>query len=113
VLDVKELKDAVSMVMPFAKDSGNVVRFSFSGGVLQVSAQSAEVGGRTVEMPVSVEGEADNGIALNGLFVLDLLGALDTDTVTLAWRNRTTPSTFTNEDGTVLSVIMPMSLPNR
>lgn len=120
VLTTAELKDCISLVMPFAKDSGYIVRFNvepstidLTPALLQVSANAAEAGSRVVNQDCNMDGDA-NQVALNGKFMLDILGAIDSALVAVEWKTYQSPVVFKPVgNANVLWICMPMYLPNR
>jgi DNA polymerase-3 subunit beta len=119
VVSTAELLKAVRMASIFAKDSANIVRLQIepgtdtSPGVLTVSATAAEVGDNISQLDCTVDGDS-NQIALNGRFLLDVLGVISTAQVALETKTYQSPAVMkpVGEDN-LLHVIMPMYLPNR
>jgi DNA polymerase-3 subunit beta len=119
VISTSELLKAVRMASIFAKDSANIVRVQVepgadtTPGVITVSANAAEVGDNTSQLDCSVDGEAGQ-IALNGRFLVDVLGVVTTPQVAIETKTYQSPAVVkpVGEDG-YLHVVMPMYLPNR
>lgn len=119
VVSTSELLKAVRMASIFAKDSANIVRVQvepgadMTPGVITVSANAAEVGDNVSQLDCTVDGEAGQ-VALNGRFLLDVLGVVRTPQVAIESKTYQSPAVIKpvgEED--FLHVIMPMYLPNR
>ena len=114
-----ELLKAVRVASIFAKDSANIVRIQVepgadtTPGVVTVTANAAEVGDNTSQLDCSVDGDAGQ-IALNGRFLVDVLGVVTTPQVAIETKTYQSPAVVkpVGEDG-YLHVVMPMYLPNR
>ncbi len=119
VVSTAELLKAVRVASFFAKDSANIVRLQvepgvdLTPGVVTVSANAAEVGDNTSQLDCSIDGEAGQ-IALNGRFLMDVLGVIGTSQVAIETKTYQSPAVMkpVGEEG-YLHVIMPMYLPNR
>jgi DNA polymerase III subunit beta len=83
--------------------------FNFGGGMLLLSAQTADLGQSRVEMPVDYDGEAIR-LKLDYRFISDFLRVLDLDTAfTMDIVDSTSAALLTTEDGYAY-VVMPMAL---
>jgi DNA polymerase III subunit beta len=119
VVSTPELLKAVRMASIFAKDSANIVRVQVEAGadmlpgVITVSANAAEVGDNVSQLDCVIDGEG-GPVALNGKFLLDVLGVIKTSQVALETKTYQSPAVIkpVGEDE-FLHVIMPMYLPNR
>ena len=119
VISTAELLKAVRMASIFAKDSANIVRVQvepgadLTPGVITVSANAAEVGDNISQLDCVVDGEAGQ-VALNGRFLIDVLGVIKTSQVAIETKTYQSPAVLkpVGEDE-YLHVIMPMYLPNR
>jgi DNA polymerase-3 subunit beta len=119
VVSTSELMKAVRMATIFAKDSANIVRVQvepgadLTPGVITVSANAAEVGDNVSQLDCVVDGEAGQ-VALNGRFLIDVLGVVKTSQVAIETKTYQSPAVLkpVGEDE-YLHVIMPMYLPNR
>ncbi len=119
VIATADLLKAVRMASIFAKDSANIVRVQIEAGadlapgVITVSANAAEVGDNVSQLDCIVDGE--NGqVALNGKFLIEVLGVIKTPQVAIETKTYQSPAVLkpVGEDE-FLHVIMPMYLPNR
>ncbi len=119
VVSTAELMKAVRMASIFAKDSANIVRVQVEAGgdmlpgVITVSANAAEVGDNVSQLDCMVDGEGGQ-VALNGKFLVDVLGVIKTSQVAIETKSYQSPAVLkpVGEDE-FLHVIMPMYLPNR
>lgn len=119
VISTAEFLKAVRTAAIFAKDSANIVRVQvepgadLTPGVLTISANAAEVGDNVSQLDCSVDGEGGQ-IALNGKFLMDVLGVMHTSQVAIETKTYQSPAVIkpVGEEGH-LHVVMPMYLPNR
>lgn len=86
------------------------VIFNFSDGHLVVTASNPEIGESKEEMEIEYDGEAIE-IAFNPRYFIDALNVITADTVTVDILDQQRPCLVRGEDdGTYLSVIMPMKI---
>ena len=116
VANTKAMHSAVRMASFFARDAANIVRVRLAPGTelepgtLVVSAQAAEVGGNESELEASIEGEGLE-IAFNAKYLMDVLGAIDSDQFALEVTTPSSPGVFRPVSETAFThVIMPMHL---
>ena len=116
ILDVAALSKAVKLASFFASASQNVVKLTLTpadegtSGTLVISANAAEVGDNTGEVDALVHG-AGGQIALNVVYLAELLAAVTTAQIALETQTPQSPAVFTlvGEDG-YMHIIMPMSI---
>ena len=102
-----DLRRALRIVAPFAKDAANIVRLDAGEHALTLTSTSAEIGEGTAEVAANREGEPVSW-ALNAAYLADALDAID-GPVRFALAGPTTPSLLTPDGGLDLRVvIMPM-----
>ncbi len=117
VLHREELMTLLRQISLFTADANQSVRFTFSGGQLELTANTSKVGEGRVSMPVNYSGEKLE-IAFHPGFFLDILRHCKTETVNLAIADSFNPGIVTEIDedeeiesiGNPLFVIMPMRL---
>ncbi len=107
VFDRELLLSGVRRASIFAKGNANIVLLKISEEGLEVSAGSAEVGKNVSRMEVEFEGEAVE-MAFNGRYLLEYLGSVTTDKVTLETEGDLKPGVFKIEGSEFLHIIMPI-----
>ena len=107
-VNVDALSKAVRVAQLFGRDNSNIVHMNAGDGRMVVSATSAESGDNTSELAAEVEGDGIE-IAMNGRYLLDMLGQLDVTDLTLEMTQPNRPLKV-ETDGR-LYVIMPMHPP--
>lgn len=104
----EELISLLRQVSLFTTDASSSVRFSFSTGVLHLSATNGEVGEGVVSMPVNYGGEKLE-IAFNPHYFLDILRHSKDETVQFSVSTPHNPGLVTDSSHASF-VIMPMRL---
>lgn len=108
VCDREELLQAVKSVALFARDSANIIRFKLDGGMVEVSANTPQVGKNTVTVDAKIEGDGGE-IAFNSRFVLDLLNNFENEEVVMEMTGSLNSGVFKKPgDDTFLHIIMPV-----
>lgn len=109
-LDTDDQILAVKRVGLFAKENNNKILFDFKKDSLKISTPATQVGEEEGELPISLEGDPGE-IALNGEYVLDILGHLGSDQVELGINDSKSPAVFkpVGKDDFV-HIIMPLKL---
>lgn len=108
------LLEAVRRTRTMTNDKFNSVRFGADNGTLTLRVQTPEVGEYEEELEVTFEGDAIE-VAFNPDFLSDVLRRIDTDKVSLALKDGTSPGLFREvmEDGVseaYVNVIMPIRI---
>ncbi|OBW61586.1 DNA polymerase III subunit beta [Dehalococcoides mccartyi] len=114
VVDANQFLMATRTATIFARDGGGIVRLMMNPGgnntpgKLTISARSEEVGDNTGELDAVVQGE-EAKIAFNGKYLLDVLGVLKAQQVSLEVTSPSSPGVI-KPVGTdnYIHVIMPM-----
>ena len=109
-LDTNDQALAVKRVGLFARENNNKVLFDFQKDKLRISTPATQVGEEEGELPISLDGDPGE-IALNGEFVLDVLGHLGADQVEVGINDSKSPAVFRpvgRED--FVHIIMPLKL---
>jgi len=110
VLDREELLRAVKTASIFARDSANIIKFKFSEGKLQISANSPQIGENSSEMEAKITGEGGE-IAFNYRFLLDFLVSVGSQEVVFEMTGSLNPGVFKiKDDPSFLHIIMPVRL---
>jgi DNA polymerase-3 subunit beta len=89
-LKTQDLLTTTKVVSLFARDAANVVKFKAEGGKLTLTANTSEVGQNTADVEAKIEGN-DLQVAFNAKYVLDVLGIIGTDEVTLGFTGPLNP----------------------
>jgi len=108
----RELLERTRGVAIFARDSANVVRIKTEAGEISISANTTEVGSSEASVKAEIDG-ADIQIAFNSRYLLDVLGLIGSDKVTLSFNGPHSPGVVKpagRDDYTY--VIMPVRLPS-
>jgi len=111
VIDKEALLEAVKRASLFARDSANVVKLAVTGEGVAVTAQSDQMGGSQTTIEAEVEGD-EVTIAFNARYLLDYLGVVREDRVTLETEGELKPAVFRIEKSDFLHVIMPVRTQN-
>src|SRR3989338_8359755 len=111
VIDKEALLEAVKRASLFARDSANVVKLAVTGEGGAVTAQSDQMGGSQTTIEAEVEGD-EVTIAFNARYLLDYLGVVREDKITLETEGELKPAVFRIEKSDFLHVIMPVRTQN-
>lgn len=105
-----ELMAAVKRVMLMAPDAGRTVRFELAGDVWCIAAVTPQLGEASERVDVTADGRVET-VGLNGSYLLDALGALDTDTVRVLTGDNQSPVVLLPDMvETTKHVVMPIRL---
>lgn len=112
----QEMLQCVKSAAIFARDGSSIVRMELEAkndgtGVFNVSGMSEEVGDNCGRVDASLlEGEGGR-IAFNSRYLVDVLGALDSEQVEFEMNSGSSPGVFRIQgDDTYVQVVMPMSV---
>jgi DNA polymerase-3 subunit beta len=89
-MSTKELLDRTRGVSIFARDSANVVRIKTEVSEISISATTSEVGSSQASVAADIDG-ADIQIAFNSRYLLDVLGLIGSEKVTLGFNGPLSP----------------------
>ncbi len=103
-----ELESAIRRVSIMTTDEYKLLRFKFSGNILEMRCVSPDVGESNVAIPIEYVGE-EIEIGLNPEFLLDFLKNVDSERVQLELKDPGTAGVFKVEGGCVYA-IAPMNL---
>jgi len=110
VFERERLMSAVKRVALLSNERSRVVKFEIGKNSVQVVSNSPEIGEAREELLIDYEGESVQ-ICFNAQYVLDFLGAVQTDTVELGFKDEMTQAIMRPEgmdDYNYQYVIMPM-----
>jgi len=113
----EELMTLLRQISLFTQDTSHSVRFSFSEGELNLTANTMDVGEGNVSMPVNYSGP-ELEVAFNPNFFLDILRHSKNDRVTMGITDAYNPGIITDNESletppsgsTPLFILMPMRL---
>ncbi|HSR69445.1 MAG TPA: DNA polymerase III subunit beta [Acidobacteriota bacterium] len=111
-LDSQSFEDAVKRVQVMADEQSRGVRFALSEGELNISSASADYGEARESLPLQYQGEKVE-IAFNAAYLLDFLGSLSNEQVSMELRDSETQGLFRpvdEEDYDYKYVVMPMKI---
>lgn len=110
--DRERINNAVRRVALLSNERSRAVKFQIAPGKVEVTSSSPEVGEAREELLVDYEGDALQ-ICFNAQYVLDFLGAVESDTVSLALKDEASQALLkpVGVDGYDYTyVIMPMRI---
>lgn len=104
----EEFSHAVKRVSILSKEKTNAVKMQLEKGQLVLSTNNPEVGEANEEMAVDYKGEGVS-IGFNSRYLMDVLSAMDRQTITLELTDALSPCLITEEgDEHYKCVVMPM-----
>jgi len=106
------LADAVRAVSVAASERTGATKFSIGKGKILIESESAESGDGTDELPIEYSGKSI-AIGFNARYVLDALGALDTEEVELGFTGELDPMVVKPVDPAgpnYIGVLMPIRI---
>jgi len=106
-VDRLELLEAVKRAKLFAKDNANIVKLSVKDQVLEVVAESSQVGKNNTKMEVLREGD-EVVVAFNANYLLDYLSVCREEKIVWETEGELKPSVFKTGDENWLQVVMPV-----
>jgi DNA polymerase-3 subunit beta len=108
----KQLAESLRAVSLATNDRSAAVKLTLTPGLLRITCESPESGNALDEVPVEYDG-ANLVIGFNARYFLDVLGALDDESVALLLGGELDPATIRLASPTtsdVVAVIMPMRI---
>ncbi|MBF0169907.1 MAG: DNA polymerase III subunit beta [Nitrospinae bacterium] len=101
---------ALRRVATLADEKSHMVRLTFGDNSLTLASEGGEVGEARDEIDIAYTGD-EMVIGLNALYVMDLLGAIDDDTVRFKMQDSLSPVlALAMEDEGQMCIVMPMRL---
>ncbi len=107
-MDRNEFASAIRRVSIMTTEEYKLLRFKFSGNVLEIKCSSPDVGESNTVIPIKYSGE-EQEIGLNPDFLLDYLKNVGSDEIQLELKNSVTAGVLKVGAGCTY-VVMPMSL---
>ena len=102
------MRQAVKAAAVFARDSANIVKFKINSRGLTISANAPQVGENEVGVDAKKSGD-DSEIAFNSRYLLELLSAVKSKTLSLECSSPLNPGLFKIPgDSSWLHIIMPV-----
>lgn len=110
VVDRLEALRAIKLASVFARESANIVKIKISKKEIVISSRAAQTGENTSTLPIDKTGE-DLETAFNYRFLIDVLSALSSDTVTFESNGPLQAGVFYGEKKEeFFHIIMPVRL---
>jgi len=108
--DRNEFLNAVRRVYIVARQNSEKAIVATKGDLLEMTAESQEVGRAYEEVPIAMDG-TDITIAFNARYLMEVMGIIDTEQATLELTGALNPGILrANGDGDFLYVVMPMQV---
>ena len=109
VLPREDFINRIRIASLFSADAGMGVRLTFKApGKVEVTAEAAQVGDSQASLSAKVDGP-ENTVSFNGRYLLDALGALSGDKVTLETSGKLSPCLVSGQgEKDYVCVIMPL-----
>ncbi len=109
-VDREQFQRALKRVALLADDKSKMVRFEIADGLMSLISDNTEMGTAREELAIDYQGES-MFVGLNARYLLDVLGVIEYDTVTLNMKNENHSCLITiDEDPDYKSIVMPMRL---
>lgn len=113
LVDKEDLEKAVKLASVFAREAGNILKFSIKKDSLKVMAESSSSGNQETNLEAKIEktSELDGGneISFNYRFIEEILRVITSDDVLIEIGGANAPGKFIdNKDTEFLHIIMPI-----
>ena len=110
ILDREIFSREVKVVSIFARDSANIIKFKIQKDLLEMSANSPQIGENKSSLETKQEGE-EGEIAFNFRFLQGFLSAVNVQEISLEMNGPLNPGVFRGVgDDSFLHIIMPVRL---
>jgi len=111
IIDAEQLLHHVKQSLIFARETSNVVQFTFKEDQLHLSGSSTAAGSFEATMPVQNQTGKEGTIAFNGKYVVDLLNSIKPSEMWFGMSDTLKPALFADPSKEVWQhVIMPFRL---
>lgn len=108
--EIAELTRAVRVAAIFAREAANVVRFRIDKKGLEITANTVQVGRNIARIEAKVSGPGGK-IAFNSRYLLDLVGAVESEQISLEMSGNLNPGIFRPvNDKSFLHIVMPVRI---
>jgi DNA polymerase-3 subunit beta len=105
-----ELESALRRVSVLSRDKASAVKVSFASGQMTLFSSNPDFGEATEELAARYEGEALN-TGFNARYLLDVLGVMDGETISLQMDNPLSPCLIQESDSPGFKcVVMPIKI---
>jgi DNA polymerase-3 subunit beta len=105
-----ELESALRRVSVLSRDKASAVKVSFAHGQMTLFSSNPDLGEATEELPARYEGEALI-TGFNARYLLDVLGVMDGETISLQMDNPLSPCLIQESDSPGFKcVVMPIKI---
>ena len=105
-----ELESALRRVSVLSRDKASAVKVSFANGQMTLFSSNPDLGEATEELPARYEGEALI-TGFNARYLLDVLGVMDGETISLQMDNPLSPCLIQESDSPGFKcVVMPIKI---
>lgn len=108
-LDREALIEAVRRASLFAADNANVVKLEIDSDEITVTARSDQMGKSQTALAAEIDGEGVT-IAFNAKYLLDYLGSVDDEKITMETEGMLKPVVFRQPKSDFVHVIMPVRI---
>jgi len=110
LVDKEEFLEAIRVASIFARESANIVRFSFAQQEVTITANSPQIGENKTRLEAKIEGK-EQKIAFNFRFLVDFLQTVESKEIIIELNDSLSPAVFRiPEDKHFLHLIMPVRL---
>jgi len=111
-IDKQEFAQSLRIASVFARESANVIKFSFSKDKLELTANAPQVGQNKTFLDINTEGDLTNlQIAFNYKFISDFLTVCQGENIAIELSDPLSPVVFRDEsDPSFTHIIMPVRL---
>lgn len=111
-IEKSDLLQSIKRVSLFAKENNNNIKLEIkpSNQKLLITTEATQIGSEESAIDAKIEG-AENKIALNSEYILDLLNALPSGEIKISVDNKLSPSLFRHKDiDDFIHIIMPLKI---
>lgn len=108
VVGKSDLNQIIKRINIFAKENNNNIKFEFSDQKIKLSTLDTQIWSDESEIEAAIKWDSIS-VAMNSIFVLDILNAIKTPEVVIELNGQYNPVLFKNtEDDNFIHIIMPL-----